>query len=232
MIIDNSLPWTYDLDQALRLQENLSKRVILTWDGRQVSTVAGIDTFDQGDSIHAAIAVFRYPQLTHVATVTAEAPQGFPYISSLLAFRIGPAILEAWEKLKLTPDLVMMHGHGVAHPRGLGLASHVGLWLNVPTIGVAKTNLYGKHAEVGAQAGEWSEIRDEGKQRRVIGAALRTHEGVKVVYISPGHLIDLPHSIEYVVACCRDFRMPQPIRVAHAAASGSKTGMRSQPIEA
>ena len=221
MIIDNSLPWTYDMDQATRLQENLSRRVLTTWDGRKVATVAGVDTYDDGENIHAAIAVFNFPNLTHITTVTCNSPQAFPYISGLLAFRIGPAILAAWDKLTLTPDLIIMHGQGIAHPRGFGLASHVGVWLNIPTIGVAKTRLYGKPAEAGPLVGEWSEIHDEHRQKKIIGAAVRTQADVKPVYVSPGHLIDLPHSIEYVLACCRGFRMPEPIRAAAQAASDS-----------
>ncbi len=232
MIIDNSLPWTYDLDQAFRLQENLSRRVSLRWDGRQVSIVAGIDTYDDGETIHAAIAVYKYPELTHITTITCEDPQAFPYISGLLAFRIGPAILAAWDKLKLTPDLILIHGQGIAHPRGLGLASHVGLWLNIPIIGIAKTRLYGKHAEVGPHGGDWSEIHDEHKQKKIIGVALRTQADAKPLYVSPGHLIDLPHSIEFTLACSKDYRMPEPIRAAAQAASDSKQKDRDLLIEA
>ncbi len=117
--------------------------------------------------MRAAIAVLSYPKLDRLGTVTGEAPQGLPYIPGLLAFRVGPAILAAWEKLKLKPDLILIHGHGTAHPRGLGLASHVGLWLNLPTIGVAKTRLYGSHSEPSSHLGEWSELLDEGVPKRV-----------------------------------------------------------------
>ena len=230
MSINPSLPWTYDLDQAMQVQRNLSKRVALTWDNRQVQTVAGIDVSSSRFVIRAAVSVVCFPELTRVTTVIGEAPQGFPYIPTLLAFQVGPAILDAWEKLKQTPDLVMIHGHGIAHPRGFGLASHIGVWLNIPTIGVAKTHLYGKYAEVDSRAGDWSEIHDEHNHRRVIGAALRTQAEVKPVYVSPGHLIDLPHCIDYVLACCRRYRMPEPLRLAHEAATGlsSHTEKESQ----
>ncbi len=230
MIFNDALPWTYDLDQATRLQENLSKRLRLTWDGREVSSVAGIDTYDDGDTIHAAIAVYHYPRLTHISTVTATAPQAFPYLSGMLAFRIGPAILDAWEKLKLTPDLVIMHGQGVAHPRGLGLASHVGLWLNIPTIGIAKTRLYGKYDEVGPKTGDWSAVLDERRQDQTIGAALRTRPDTKPVFVSAGHLIDLEHSIEFTLACCKDNRMPEPVRAAFQVASDSRRKIHNFPI--
>jgi len=218
MSINTTLPWTYDLDQASRVQENLSKRLSLVWDNRPVKTIAGIDVSESEATIHAAIVVLCYPELTHIITVTGDAPQGFPYVAGLLAFRVGPAILAAWEKLKLSPDLVLIHGHGIAHPRGLGLASHVGLWLDRPTIGVARTRLYGNPAEVGPQVGDWGEIRDEMNPKRVIGAALRTQVDVKPLYVSPGHLIDLPHSIEFVLSCCRKYRLPEPLREAHEAA--------------
>jgi deoxyribonuclease V len=222
MSINTSLPWTYDLDQAIRVQQNLSKHISLTWDGRQVKTVAGIDTDEDGIVIHAAVSVYCFPELTRITTVTGKATQGFPYVSGMLAFRVGPAILEAWEKLKLTPDLVLIHGQGITHPRGFGLASHVGLWLNLPTIGVAKTRLYGTHTDVGPLPGDWSEIHAERKPSQIIGAALRTQPEVKPIYVSPGHLINLDHSIEYVLACTSKYRMPEPIRHAQQVATKSK----------
>ncbi len=219
MSVNPALPWTYDLDQASLIQENLSKCLSLVWGNRPVKTIAGIDVSYSGVTIHAAIAFFNYPQLTHLTTVTGVAPQGFPYVAGLLAFRVGPAILETWEKLKLSPDLILIHGHGIAHPRGLGLASHMGLWLDRPTIGVARTRLYGNHAEVGPLVGDWSEIRDERNPKHVIGAVLRTQSEVKPIYVSPGHLIDLPHSIEFVLTSCRKYRLPEPLREAHEVAA-------------
>jgi deoxyribonuclease V len=221
MTIDSTLPWTYDLDQALRLQEHLSKRVLLTWDARPVTTLAGVDVSFTTDSVRAAISLFNYPELVHLATVVGEAPQTFPYIPGLLAFRVGPAILKAWEKLKTPPDLIMIHGHGIAHPRRFGLASHVGLWLNLPTIGVARARLYGNCAEVGPKVGDWGEIRDEGKPEIVIGAALRTQANIKPIFVSPGHLIDLEHAIEFVLTSCQAYRMPEPLRAASQKASNS-----------
>ncbi len=214
MSIDTTLPWTYDLDEAMHIQENLSKRVRLTWDDRSVSLVAGIDFDYPGITVRAAISIFRFPDLSHVSTTIGQAPEGFPYMPGLLAFRVGPAILEAWERMKLTPDLIMIHGHGIAHPRGLGLASHVGLWLNLPTIGVAKTRLYGNYGEVGSRVGDYSEIRDEKHPKQLIGAALRTQPDARPIFVSPGHLIDLSHAIEFVLACCRTNRLPEPVRLA------------------
>jgi deoxyribonuclease V len=218
MTIETVFPWTYDLDQAIEVQEKLRQRLILTWDNRPVNTLAGIDVSYTQNSIRAAVAVYHYPDFTSLSTVSGGAPQVFPYIAGLLAFREGPAILAAWERLKLKPDLLLIHGHGTAHPRRVGLASHIGLWLNLPTIGIAKTRLYGFHAEVGPRVGDWSELVDEKETEQVIGAVLRTCENTKPIYVSPGHLIDLEHSIEFVLACTQGCRMPEPLRAAHQAA--------------
>jgi deoxyribonuclease V len=211
--------WTLDPNKAIQLQEDFAKNLIMVWDGRPVNTLAGIDVSYTQDSIHAAVAVLRYPDLSHLSTVFSEAPQGFPYMAGLLAFREGPAILAAWERLKHKPDLLLIHGHGTAHPRRFGLASHIGLWLNLPTIGIAKTRLYGFQAEVGPQVGDWSRLLDEKESDHVIGAVLRTCENANPIYVSPGHLIDLEHSTEFVLACSRGCRMPEPLRAAHLAAS-------------
>ena len=206
---------------GIQIQENLSQCLSLTWDNRPIRTIAGIDMSDRGDTIYAAIAVFRYPELIQLTTVTGVAPPGYRYVPGLLAFRMGPAILDAWKKLQPAPDLIMVHGHGIAHPRGLGLASHLGLWRNLPAIGVARGRLYGNHPEVGPNAGDWSELRDEETGERAIGVVLRTRTGIQPVFISPGHLIDLPHSIQFVLACCRTYRIPELINLAHKAAAGA-----------
>jgi deoxyribonuclease V len=133
---------------------------------------------------------------------------------------VAPAILAAWEKLSDKPDVLMIPAHGIAHPRGCGLASHIGLWLDLPCIGVAKRLLYGYHTEVGSQVGEWSEILDEHDSTCLIGAIVRTRGSSKPIYVSPGHLIDLKSSVELVLACSRGFRLPAPLRTAqHAAAN-------------
>ena len=201
---DTALPWTYDFDQAIHLQESLRQRLVLTWDSRPVNIIAGIDFNYTPSTVLAGIALFSYPEMTHLQEVVGQAPLTFPYSSGLLAYRVGPAILSAWEKLKPKPDVVLVHGHGIAHPRGVGLASHIGLWTNTPSIGVAKTRLYGQQAETGSKVGDWSE--------------LRTREGCKPVYVSPGHLVDIRHAMEFTLASSRDCRMPEPVRAAHHAA--------------
>jgi deoxyribonuclease V len=135
---------------------------------------------------------------------------------------VGPAILNAWQKVKAQLDVLLVHAHGIAHPRGMGLASHVGLWLNIPTIGVDKSLLYGCESDVSKRVGDWTELVDEHNSKHVIGAVVRTCDTSKPVYVSPGHLIDLQHSIDFVLACCREHRLPEPIRSALQAATSSQ----------
>lgn len=224
--------WTLDPAEAVRVQAELRARLVLRWDGRPVSTVGGVDIDlegGQGDAARAraAIVVLRYPDLAPLEAVTADVPLLFPYIPGLLAFREGPAVLAAWEKLTIRPDLLMFDGQGIAHPRGIGIASQMGLWLERPTIGVAKSRLYGRHVEPGLRRGQWAELRDERDVGRVIGAVLRTRDGVNPLYASPGHLVDLPKAIEFVLNCCTRYRLPETTRWAHRVAAGAKL-----PVEA
>jgi deoxyribonuclease V len=170
----------------------------------------------------AAIVVLHYPDLMPIEGVTAEVPIVFPYIPGLLAFREGPAVLAAWQQLETKPDLLMFDGQGIAHPRGIGIASHMGLWLDRPTIGVAKSRLYGHHDELGPKRADGAELWDEHEHDRIIGMVLRTRTDVSPVYISPGHLIDMQHSIQFVLECCTRYRLPEPTRWAHNVASGEK----------
>lgn len=222
-MINTSLdPWTLDPEEAIRLQSELREKLVLAWDGREVNMIGGVAVHEIGSLAVAAITVFRYPDLAPISTYIGEAPAAFPYIPGLLVYRVGPAILNAWQKVTDIPDLLLVQAHGIAHPRGMGLASHVGLWLNVPTIGVAKTLLYGCESNVNEKAGDWTALLDEHNSRRVIGAVLHTCESAKPVYVSAGHLIDLQNSIAFVLACCRDHRLPEPIRSSQQALSALK----------
>jgi deoxyribonuclease V len=215
-------PWTLDPQEAVRLQAELRERLVLTWDGRPVTTVGGVDINFRENQARAAIVILRYPDLSPLASVTADVPLVFPYIPGLLAFREGPAVLAAWEKLPLKPDVLMFDGQGIAHPRGIGIASQMGLWLEMPTIGVAKSRLCGRHAEVGPRYGDLAELIDERNPGRVIGAVLRTREKTNPLYISPGHLIDLEHAVIFVLACCRGYRLPETTRWAHKVGAGER----------
>jgi deoxyribonuclease V len=201
----------------------MHERLVLVWDNRIVNTIGGVDVSYVGSSVCAAIAVLRFPELIPLSAVIGEAPITFPYIPGLLAYHVGPAILTAWGQLPSKPDLIMFHGHGIAHPRGMGLASHLGLWLDIQTIGVAKTHLYGYQSEPGLQVGEYTKLLDERNHKSIIGAVLRTRLNTRPIYVSAGHLIDLQHSIAFVLACCREHRMPEPIRAAHQVASSTQS---------
>jgi len=212
-------PWTLDPEEALRLQERLREQLRLRWDGRPVATVGGVDVHLAGEQGRAAIVVLSFPQLSPLTAAVAETPLRFPYIPGLLAFREGPAVLAAWERLTIKPDLLLFDGQGIAHPRRLGIAAHLGLWLGTPSIGVAKSRLYGRHAAVGERPGDRAELWDEGDPTLQLGFALRTRERCNPLYVSPGHLIDLEHALAFTLACVRGYRLPEPTRRAHLAAS-------------
>ncbi len=214
--------WSLTPEAAIQVQAELRARLSLTWDDRAVETIGGVDVDLEEDIARAAIVVLRLSDLKPIEGVTADAPLVFPYIPGLLAFREGPAVLAAWEKVQHKPDVVMFDGQGIAHPRGIGIASQMGLWIERPTIGVAKSRLYGRHDPVGPRRGERVDLRDEHDPARVIGAVLRTREGTNPLYISPGHLIDAPHAVDLVLQCVTHFRLPEPTRWAHKFAAGER----------
>lgn len=212
--------WSLDPQEAQKIQAQLRERLVLNWDGRSINLVGGVDISVANGIARAAIVILRYPELSPVESAIGEVPLVFPYIPGLLAFREGPAVLAAWEKLKNLPELVMFDGQGIAHPRGIGIAAQMGLWLERPTLGVAKSRLYGRHAEPGPARGDNVELMDERDPTRVIGTVLRSKERTKPLYISPGHQIDVPHALEFVLACLRRYRLPEPTLWAHKVAGG------------
>jgi deoxyribonuclease V len=212
--------WDLTPQEAIRIQTEFRNHLVLRWDGRVVDTIGGVDVSIKGEFTQAAIVVLRFPDLAPFEAALGETPLVFPYIPGLLAFREGPAILAAWHKLQNKPDLLMFDGQGIAHPRGVGIASHMGLWLERPTIGVAKSRLYGLHAEVGPKRGDRADLLD--KNTNVIGAVVRTREKTNPLYISPGHLMDVEHAVEFAMACCTAYRLPEPTRWAHKIAGGEK----------
>ncbi len=165
-----------------------------------------------------AVVILRYPELTPAETSVVSGALGFPYVPGLLSFREAPLLLAACERLTITPDLILVDGQGVAHPRRIGLASHLGLWLDTPTVGCAKSLLCGWHEAVGAERGDYAEIVD---REETIGVALRTRRGVKPVYVSVGHKISLESAISWGLKCGRGYRQPEPTRMAHLAAGGN-----------
>jgi deoxyribonuclease V len=212
--------WDLTPEQAARVQIELRQRLVLRWDNRPVHRIGGVDVSVKTETARAAIVVLSYPDLKPIEAAVADAPLVFPYIPGLLSFREGPAVLLAWSKLQNKPDLLMFDGQGIAHPRGIGIASQMGLWLERPTIGVAKSRLFGRHAEVGPQRGDRAALLDKGGN--IIGTVLRTREKTNLLYISPGHLMDVEYATQFVLDCCTGYRLPEPTRWAHKVAGGEK----------
>lgn len=219
--------WDLKPREAIALQDRLCAAVKRRRDFGRIRTVAGADIAvdDERKVGIAAVVVFTYPGLEEVERKTARARLGYPYIPGLLSFREAPVLLRAFSKLGGVPDVVLFDAQGVAHPRGLGLASHMGLWLDLPTIGCAKSRLVGQHDEPGQEVGNWAPLRMErrsslakrgvrAKSSEVIGAVLRTRKNVKPIYVSIGHRIDLKSAIGVVLNCLDRTRIPKPTREA------------------
>ena len=214
-----SHPWALSPAEAIAVQRELRAHLILTDSLGPVQRIAGVDVgFEAGGAVtRAAVAVLGYPGLELRESAIARRPTTFPYIPGLLSFRELPAVLEALEQLRESPDLLLCDGQGIAHPRRLGIASHLGLLVDIPSIGVAKTRLYGTHEEPPNPRGAWTPLTADGQ---IIGAVLRTRVGVKPLYISPGHRIGLETAITWVLRCCTRYRLPETTRHAHHLASG------------
>ena len=212
--------WQLSIPQALAMQHQLAAQVVRNSEATAPRFIAGVDISvekAQGVAI-GAVVVLSYPELEVVETKVVQDRLEFPYIPGLLSFRESPLTLMACEELSITPDLILVDGQGVAHPRRFGLACHLGLFLDTPTIGCAKSLLCGSHVMPGIEPGSYEEVIDKGE---TIGVALRTKRGVKPVYTSIGHKVDLQAAIHWVLECCRGYRLPEPTRFAHLAAGGN-----------
>jgi len=211
--------WDVTPREAIAIQQTLRSRVVREDSMNAVAHVAGVDVgFEQGGAVtRAAVAVLRLADLALVDSALARLPTSFPYVPGLLSFREVPAALEALRGLSIVPDLLLVDGQGIAHPRRLGVASHLGLLCDIPSIGVAKSRLIGEHGEVPDQRGAWTPLLDRGE---IIGAVLRTRPGVKPLYVSSGHRVSLHTAIAYVMACVTRYRLPETTRWAHRLASG------------
>jgi len=211
--------WNLSIEQARALQLELAQRVILNDRFGDVRHVAGVDVgFEkQGKITRAAIAVLSFPELKLVETALARCDTLFPYVPGYLSFRELPAVMQALQKLHILPDLLLCDGQGIAHPRRFGIACHLGVLTDLPSIGVAKSRLIGTYQEPGPRKGEHSKLLD-GKER--IGTVLRTRDGVKPLYISPGHRISQASAVRWVLACTTRYRLPETTRHAHHLASG------------
>ncbi len=205
--------WDLSPKKAIALQRTLASRVVHEDDLGPVRTLAAADlALDNRRKIGwAGVIVFEFPSLKEIERVYAEGPLQFPYVPGLLSFREGPILLKAFSRLPSKPDLVIFDGQGLAHPRRFGIACHIGLLLECPSIGCAKSLLCGEYQEPGTKRGSWSPLIDRGE---TVGAALRTRDGVKPVFVSPGHRIGLESSIRILLQCHSGFRVPKPTREA------------------
>jgi deoxyribonuclease V len=212
-------PWDVSSQEAIEIQKRLRARLDLRSLSGTVKYVAGTDVSSSKKPGHiwAGAVVFSYPQIVKLEEKWISGKTSFPYIPGLLSFREIPVLLEAIKRLEIEPDLVFCDGQGTAHPRGLGLASHLGLLLDKPTIGCAKKRLVGDFSEVGEKKGDYTLLRYEG---RVIGAVVRTRTGVKPLFVSPGNKITLKESLTMVLGCCARYRIPEPTRQSHLLVSG------------
>jgi deoxyribonuclease V len=201
-------------EQAVRIQERLARRVRKKPSRTAIRRIAAADCcYSRDDTLcGAAVVVWDLESREEVETVTTRLDVHFPYIPGLFAFREAPAILTVLERLAARPQLLICNGHGIAHPRRFGLASHVGVLAGIPTVGCAQKRLCGSFVEPGAERGSSSPLTDG---REIIGAVLRTRSGVRPLFISIGHRIDLATAVRIVLACTHGHRLPEPLRLAH-----------------
>lgn len=231
MEIHRQHDWNLTPQEAIALQQSLRQEIITTDQTETTRVVAGIDVgFEAGGSItRAAVVALSFPDLQVIEKAVARCPTSFPYVPGLLSFREVPAVLKALANLKVMPDLLLCDGQGTAHPRRFGIACHIGLLTERPSVGVGKSLLVGTHPEVPDQKGAWVPLKHKGE---TIGAVLRTRVGTKPLYISPGHRISLATSIEYVLRCTTKYRLPETTRQAHKLASETPAEMIDQAINA
>jgi len=207
-------PWDVGYKKAVEIQERLKKSIFLKGSAKNCNLIAGADVSYTRESeiFYASVVVFNLQTMERVEEATAGGKVDFPYIPGLLSFRESPILLKVFAKIKSEPDVIILDAQGIAHPRGIGLASHIGLLLDKSAIGCAKTRLIGEYNGVGRDAGCHSQLTVKDK---IVGVVLRTRKNVKPVFVSPGHKIDLKTSIGLVLKSCRGYRLPEPVRQAH-----------------
>ena len=207
--------WNLAPKEAVQLQRELAGKIVIGGQPGQMDIIAGIDISMQlfGKTGYAGVIVFSHPKLDIIEEAFACGPIPFPYVPGLLTFREGPLIEEAMTKLKTRPDLLIFDGQGIAHPRHMGIAAHMGLKLNIPSIGCAKSRLFGQYSEPAPTRGSSTPLTDgEGRQ---IGVVLRTRDNVKPVFVSPGHMVGIEESACIIMSCTGKYRIPIPTREAH-----------------
>ena len=224
----NLYPWRVTPQQAVEIQKRLASQVSrVNHIDSEPKYIAGVDISGEDKEGHAtaAVVVLSYPDMRVVEVKRARKKTDFPYVPGLLSFRESPLILAAMERLVLRPDLIMVDGQGLAHPRRFGIACHLGLLVDLPTVSCAKSILRGKYQDLSREAGSYAELVDRDE---VVGVALRTRTDVSPVYVSIGHKVDLDFAIRWTLAVCRGYRIPEPTRMAHQAAANRLDEMEPQ----
>jgi deoxyribonuclease V len=220
--------WDLSPTEAVALQKRLRERVTLAPLPDDVRVVAGADiSYNKySDVLHAGFVLVRLPELEVVETAGVTLRVTFPYVPGLLSFRETPPLLEAWKRVETRPDVLMLDGQGLAHPRRFGIACHVGLLFDVPAIGCAKTLLVGKFEPPEESAGSHTPLVDRGE---TVGAVVRTKDRVQPVYVSPGHLADIDSSVALALRCTGRYRIPEPTRLAHLFVNALRRGEEWTP---
>lgn len=203
--------WPVSISEAREIQEEFRNKVKIVPLGRSPRYIAGVDAAFFNDKVVAVACLYKYPEAVPLEENFTIEKIPFPYIPGYLSFREGPAAVKALEGLKIKPDLILFDGQGIAHPKGLGIASHIGVILDIPSVGCAKSRLVGEYEEPGKKKGDWSPLN---YKEGTVGAVLRTRDGVRPLFVSPGHRIDLKGSIEIVLRCTGRYRIPEPLRRA------------------
>ena len=215
--------WRVSLGEAKQIQKRLSEKVVLKDDFEKIEKILGVGVVfsKRQDQVFVGCVSFSFPELEIQKTAFYQEKVDFPYTPGFFAFSAGPAIHTAIRKVE-RPDLIMFPGRGIAHPRGLGLASHLGILLGLPTIACSKTPLWKNYSEPGAKKGDFVFV--DGENEKIIGAVVRTKEDVKPVFVTPGHKISIQTAIRVVLDCSSRYRIPEPLRHAHILAKKMKEG--------
>lgn len=211
-------PWDVSTDEAKEIQRELRQHVTVEPLDERPDTVAGVDVSVKNEQARSAVVLLSFPDLEPLEAETAEEAARFPYVPGLLAFREGPVVLAAVEKLTSQPDVLIFDAHGLAHPRRMGLATHLGVILDLPSVGCAKSRLCGQYTKPGPEKGNWTRLYDGDE---IIGAVVRTRDNVSPVFVSVGHRVDLETAVSLVLDCAPTYRLPETTRWAHRVAGGA-----------
>lgn len=220
MLIEQVHPWGVSITEATEIQRRLRERVSLVDRFGEIRLIAGVDvSVGSGSNVgYSAVVVVSFPDFEPVEIARASRELEFPYVPGYLSFREAPVVLDAFAKLKSEPDVIIVDGQGIAHPRGLGIATHLGVLLDAPTIGCGKSHLYGRYDEPAQERGSVSPLLDRSGMR--IGSVVRTRAGTKPLFISPGHKMSIDSATRIILDCAPKYRLPEPIRLAHKTAGG------------